>query len=86
MRLTEMERQAMKMTDADPKDLIWASAFYLTKPLPSGFQEWTEKALDDFLEAHAWSPLEGWLGVQIWQQIESLAYAVKSYKEESYRS
>jgi hypothetical protein len=53
--------------------IMWASAFYLTKPLPENWQALPDDQLSKFLHEYAWKPFENSEPDFIFELIENLA-------------
>ena len=51
-----------------------ASGFYQFKDLPDNYLDLDVEELDKLLEENAWHPFEGYLGCDIDEQIEGLAW------------
>lgn len=52
---------------------ITASKFYLSDPLPKGFDELDEQDVANFIRENRWEPFERWEPSGIWGLIEDLA-------------
>ena len=67
------------MINPTKKDYIWASGRFLMKPLPSDYDKWEEEKFYKFLKKNAGQPLECADPIDIWDQIESLAWSMRYY-------
>lgn len=68
-QLTNNQINTMKKTEA----YIIASKFYLSEPLPKGFDEIDEQDVANFIRDNRWEPFEHWEPSGIWGLIEDLA-------------
>ena len=81
------------MTDFEKRAFIAASGQVLTDYLPENYDDddWVSECgeyedIDDWVVNHAWEPYEYWEAKQLWEQINSVAYALKDFhKSESER-
>ena len=53
--------------------VMQVSGNYLTDYLPANWNKMEEKELDEFLESHAWEPLEYWDTNDVWELIMDAA-------------
>ena len=53
--------------------VVQVSGNYLTDYLPANWNKMEEKELDEFLESHAWEPLEYWDTNDVWELIMDAA-------------
>ena len=65
------------------QDFIFASSHILCETLPPNFDTWSQEKLDDFLSDNAYEPFEYHTPTQIYEEIESLAYSVRDYINET---
>jgi hypothetical protein len=73
------QRRSKIMIEPTTQDYIWASSRFLTRPLPSDYDKWKEKKFYKFLEKNASSSYECADPIDIWNQIESLAWSMRYY-------
>ena len=74
------------MTEYEKRDFIAASGQVLTENLPENYNDenWSSDEhtdIDEWITAHAWEPYENWEAKQLWDQIDSVAYTLKSFHE-----
>ena len=74
------------MTDFERRAFMFASGQVLTADLPENFddEDWSNDEHDDidaWIVNHAWEPYEYWEAKQLWEQIDSVAYTLKSFHE-----
>tara|TARA_R100000152_G_C6555773_1_gene28548 strand:+ start:198 stop:479 length:282 start_codon:yes stop_codon:yes gene_type:complete len=74
------------MINTIKQDYIWASSHFLTKQLPSDYDEWEEEKFHKFLEENVWQPFECYDPIDIWEHITSLAWSVRKYIQEENRT
>jgi len=75
--LTESDNVMSKTKNTYCNRMIWASGFYLSKTLPDNWEK--DDEIDEFVEANAWQPFEGWTASNIWSEIASLASSAQDF-------
>ena len=58
---------------------IYMSANYLTKKLPDEAIDWDEDEIEEFVERHAWEPLEYMCAANVVDMIASAAFASRMF-------
>jgi len=69
----------MANTTYSKSDFIFASKTFLCIELPSEYDQWEYKKLEDFIEENAWQPFENDQATVILDNIETLAEDVRNY-------
>lgn len=74
------------MTDYEKRAFIAASEQVLTETLPDNYDDdgWSGskgETIDEWVVSHAWEPHENWDAKQLWEQIDSVAYGLRTFHE-----
>lgn len=74
------------MIDYEKRAFLAASGQVLTEDLPENYdaEDWSNDDyddIDDWITQHSWEPYEYWSAEQLWKQIASIAYTIKSFHE-----
>jgi len=68
------------------KAMITASGNYLTENFPDDYQDWEDESLLQFMEDHAWQPLEDMPVEWVYEQIEICASLLVRFCEDNQKN